>query len=172
MIKTDISKIYNETGNRIVNKVTENIALNEELRYRPSGTRIITNELGQAESIFDNGRLWGFDVETAEYSKLISYFTDARVTKRSESLKCHVLKYLMVRFPNETETDKLKLINVIKTISTDDFEILQSEAKDDDAWFGDSGIQNSIWKDPKNPINNKRVKVVKLKNDGYRIERK
>lgn len=166
--KTNPSNLTDDTGHRIVNRITENIALNEELRYKPQGTKIDMN----GERFFDEGQLWGFDIETAPYEKLISYYTDARVTKRGESLKSLVLKYCMVRFPNETARDKVKLINVIKTISITDFEMLQAEAKNDEAWFGDSGLQNQIWLDPTNPINKKNVKMVKTKNDGFLIKRK
>lgn len=170
--KLNYSDIKDETGNRIKNRITEDIALSEELRYRASGTRI--NERGEA--YFDEGQLWGFDDETADYSKMISYFTDARVTKRSPSLISLVLRKLAVRFSNELERDKVALTTQIKKLisyfTVQDIEVILSEAKNDGAWFGDAGIQNQVFPRKDNPLNRPNSKMIKLKNDGFTIVRK
>lgn len=167
--KTLVKDLNGDVGHRIVNRITENIAINEELRFLPLGLFRIDN---WGNRIDLPSRLWGFDPETAPYPKMISYFTDARVTKRSPSLKRHVLAHCMVRFPVETARDKTKLIQVIRTISITDFDILFSEAKNEPTWFSDSGFQDRIWPDPNNPINRGNVKFVKLSNERFEIRKK
>lgn len=159
-----INKLTDETGNRQVDLLTEDLALTKELEYKPMGNYI--NSLGQ--KVFDSGRLWGFDVNTADYSKLLSYFTDARVTKRSQSLICHVLRKIAVRFPNEMTTDKESIIR-ISGISREEFEKIQSEAKNDPAWFGEVGFQNMVRLD--GSLHSNRAEIIK-KHDIIKVRHK
>ena len=165
----NIYDLNKDTGQRIVDRITEDIALNDELKYVPLGKFTI---VGRGNKKYTRERLWGFDSKTATYVKLISYFSDARVTHTSDSLKSYVLKHCMVRFPTETARDKIKLITVIKTISILDFDMMFSEARNDSQFFSDSGFQDRIWLDPKNPINKGNTVFVKLKNERFEIRRK
>lgn len=140
--KVDIKDIYDERGKRIVNTITEDIALSEELRYRAPGVRI--NMYG--EKIHDEGQLWGFDPETATYSKMLSYATDPRIKKRSTALKMLVLRKIAVRFPDEMSRDKTKIANTFR-VSLEEIELIQSNAKNDAAWFGEVGFHGKQYYD-------------------------
>jgi len=150
--------IFDQSKNNDLTAYGEAVRLSNELRYKPSGTRI--NSLG--ESYFDNGRLWGFDVETAEYGKLLSYFTDARIKKRSQSLIVFILRVISIRFPNEYQNDKLK---INKIVGKSERELIQSETKDEVEWLGEVGFQNRVRLDKS--LNIKNVKSIKTKHGWF-----
>lgn len=154
--------MFDQTREKELSTYGEAVRLSNELRYRPSGTRI--NILG--EVVNDSGRLWGFDIETAEYSKLLSFFSDTRVTKRSASLIAFVNRILAIRFPNEYARDKTKIEAVI---SKREFELIQSEAKNEVEWAGCVGYQNMVRLD--GSLTNKKLTVIR-KGDKLEIRSK
>ncbi len=135
----------------------ESVRLSNELRLIPDGTKLILNEANVLVKVFTGGRLWGFDIETASYGKLLSYFTDSRIKKRSESLIAFVNRILSIRFPNEYAQDKNK---IEKIIGYSEYSLIQSEAKNEMEWFGEVSYQNKVRLD--GSLTNPNVRIEKL----------
>lgn len=157
---------FDQTRKDEKNTYGESVRLSNELRLIPSGNvakiSTLTSEL---EMVFSEGRPWGFDVETAEYGKLLSYFTDNRIKKRSQSLISFVNRVLAIRFPTEYAQDKIK---IEKIIGHSEYLLIQSVAKNETEWLGEVSYQNMVRLD--GSLTNPNVKISKLK-DGSIISK-
>lgn len=150
--------------------IDEDVALGKELTYHIP-TVVGIDELGNP--IKDRPRYWGFDVQTADYEKLISYFSDKKVTKRSDALISYVLRKCAVRFPVEFARDKKKLHTQIKKynplFNLKEFELIESHATNDPEFFGRASLQNNQLFNGK--LNNRRSKIVKQRNGKFTVIR-
>ena len=155
---------FDQTRKDEKNTYGESVRLSNELRYRPLGTKMVTDPITtKLVSVIDEGRLWGFDVETAEYGKLLSYFTDKRIKKRSASLIAFVNRILSIRFTTDYNNDKLK---IEKVIGRAEMELIQSETKNEIEWVGEVSYQNMVRLD--GSLTNNRVRSVKLKDGSFK----
>lgn len=148
---------------------SEDVALSEALTYK--APQLIIRRDGT--EYYTLPRYWGFDVWSASYEKLISYFSDARITNRSNALISLVLRKTAVRFPTEYARDKTKLFDMIKKFNPlfdlNEIELIESNATNDPAFFGGASIQNLQLFNGK--LTNPRSKFIKLKNEEFKIVR-
>lgn len=158
--------IFDQNRSGETNPYGESVRLSNELRFIPAGNVLRENSFGDLESVWSDGRQWGFDIETADYTKLINYFSDTRIKKRSASLIAFVNRIIAVRFPTEYSQDKDK---IDKLISMREFELIQSEAKNEVEWFGQVSYQNMIMLD--GSLTNTKVKTTILRDGSIRMEK-
>lgn len=139
----------------------EAVRISNELRYSPSGNKINSD----GELFFDKGRLWRFDSETADYSKFTAWLNDSTI-KKSQSLFWFVIRIMAIRFPEKHSEIRINLAENHKL----EFDLILSQMKNDMAWVGTVGYSNMVRLD--DSLLNLNNRVVKLKNDGYKIVRK
>ena len=160
--------IFDQTRKDELTPYGESVRLSNELRLIPQGTKIIIDEItNQPKSVFDEGRLWGFDIETADYGKLLSYFTDNRIKKRSQSLISFVNRILSIRFVTEYNNDKIK---IHKVIGKSEMTLIQSESKNDMDWAGMVSYQNNVRLD--GSLTNHKVQSIKKRNGSIEIRKR
>lgn len=167
--KQDFSLRLGDDGQEKTDTNSEDIRLAEELRYKPVGNKMGFDSLLKPAMIWDKGRLWGFDVETADYSKMVSYFTDARVTKRNPSSISFVMRKIAVRFDALFTQDKVKLSSV-SGLPLNELELIESNATNDTAFTGSAGMQNMVMYN--GSLDNPNVRTEKLRNGTIRSKRK
>ena len=160
-LKLDNNLLLDDQGKRNITTTAEAVALANELRYKPNSSRIIVNDLGESIKIFEAGRLWGFDCETCTFQKLMSYFTGK--IKRSQSLISFVIRIMALRFPKEYHENKNR---IEKLIGKDEYEIIESNKRNEINWLGECGFQNMVYYTKLK----KNVNVIKGKNDRITIK--
>jgi len=134
-------------------KYGEAVRLSNELRFRPAGN-VIKIIVGVSQTVWDEGRLWGFDIETASFNRLMSYFTDNRIKKRSQSLITFVLSVIQWRFPTEFHNDRNK---ITKLVSVSEFNLIETKTKKEVEYLGTKGYSGTVRLDgslkrPKNKV--------------------
>jgi hypothetical protein len=103
----------------------------------------------------------GFDVETCSLLDITKYIKTH--PKISQSLLMFLYRIMAVRFPTDFKIMKKTSPHKLE------MELIESEAKNDIAWLGEVGFQNSVRLD--NSLTIPSVKVIKEKNDKLRIEK-
>lgn len=156
--------LFDQTRKDELTSYGESVRLSNELRFIPAGNVLKETNIG-TEYVWSDGRIWGFDVETADYSKLISYFSDNMIKKRSVSLIAFINRICAIRFSTEYTQD----IDVNRLISMREFELIQSEAKNEVEWFGEVSYQNKVMLD--GSLTNHNVGVITLNNVSVIIEK-
>ena len=145
-------------GFKIINfsKVEEAKRLANELRSTKSWNDVTPCGLPRM-----NPAVKGFDVETCSLLDITKYIKTH--PKISQSLLMFLYRIMAVRFPTD--------FKIIKKTSPHklEMELIESEAKNDIAWLGEVGFQNSVRLD--NSLSIPSVKVIKEKNDKLRIEK-
>jgi len=129
--------MLDQTREREQSEYGEAVRLSNELRFLPTG-RFKIDSKGNRLNL--PSRLWGFDIETADYSKVMSYFSPI-VTKRSQSLTAFVNRVLSVRFPTEYHNDKRLRTRLV---SEKEQELIQSVKKNEVEWFGEVGYHGKV----------------------------
>jgi hypothetical protein len=109
--------------------------LANELRSKPA--RTVINTYGSRTVRTDIPAKQGFDIETASFKTMVNYLADSRI-KKSESIIQFIHKVLHWRFEAEYNAKKDKIFNRFKL----EKEMIQSNAKRDIEWLGESGFQN------------------------------
>lgn len=105
----------------------------------------------------------GFDCETADFSTMVNYLGDPRI-KKSDSLITYVHRIMAVRFPDEYAQNRDKIHKRFKI----EYEMIQSNAKNDAAWLGQVGFTNMIRQDgslsrPTSEVNVSKHDIVQIK---------
>ena len=113
---------------------SEAVRLSNELRARPSITYIDVHGVR-----VDIPVKQGFDCETADFNTMVNWLADTRI-KKSESLIAFVHRILAVRFPNEYTLYRDNINDRYRL----EYEMIQSNAKNDIFWMGEVGFQNKV----------------------------
>jgi len=156
----DQSKIRNDSGKTSITQEAEAVRLSNELRSIPARSYI--NNKGVR---IDIPAKRGFNCETCDFMYMVNWLADTRINK-SESLIAFVHRIMAVRFPTEYEHNKDK-INARYKI---EYELIQSESKNDIEWFGKVGFQNNVRLD--GSLNNTKSKIIKQRNGEIKVMRK
>jgi hypothetical protein len=101
----------------------------------------------------------GFDIETCEFKDIKKYITNTPII--SQSLLMFMYRIMALRFPKDYQTIKKK------SPINRELNLIESDAKNDIAWFGEVGFQNCVRLD--NSLTKKNIKVLKRKNDRLEI---
>jgi len=126
--------------------------LANEFRAKPA--HIHTNQVGKKINYPATG---GFDPETCTQRDLINIITMRGKISMSKLMSAY--RYLAVRFPVEFAIRKKNAPAHLKL----ELELIESEAKNDIAWFGQVGFQNMVRLDGSLTIKN--TKIMKKPND-------
>ncbi len=137
------------------------VRLSNELRAKPSSTYLHPTT-GQRVDI---PARQGFDCETADFMTMVNWLADTRI-KKSESLIAFIHRIMAVRFPTEYAQNKDK----IQARYQLEYEMIQSNSKNDVSWFGEVGFSNKVRLD--GSLTNPDSKVVRKRNDEIKIVRK
>ena len=152
--------LFDQTRMFELSSYGESVRLSNELRYSPSGNK--KNHDGF--KFFDNGRLWGFDCETADYSNFTLWLSNTNI-KKSQSLFWFVIRIMAWRFPERHSEIRVNLAENHRL----EFDLILSQMKKEAEWVGTVSYQNMVRLDATlTDVNNR---IVKLKNDTFRIER-
>ena len=106
----------------------------------------------------------GFNCETADYSYFKNWLNSNN--KKSESLFWFVIRIMAIRFPEKHIDIKMNLASRHRL----EFDLILSQMKNETEWVGTVGYSQMVRLD--DSLLNLNNRVVKLKNDGYKIVRK
>ena len=154
----DQTKLLKDDNSISLTTEAEAVRLSNELRPQPSRTIIAV----RGERI-DIPARQGFNCETCDFMTMVNWLADTRIEK-SESLIAFVHRVMAVRFPDEYTQNKDKIQDRYQI----EYEMIQSNAKNDISWLGEVGFQNMVRLDKS--LNNVNTRIVKLKDDAFRIE--
>lgn len=151
---------FDQTRKNELSYYGESVRLANELRAKPS--RFYIDDEGNR---IDIPGKQGFDIEDADFMTIVNWLADTR-NEKSESLIAFVHRCLSVRFPTEYAQYKDNIINRYKM----EYEMIQSNSRNEIEWLGEVGFQNKIRLD--NSLNINNVKIIKDRNENIRIVRK
>lgn len=157
----DQTKLVTDSNKLAITEEAESIRLSNELRAKPM-TSYIHATTGLR---VDVPAKQGFDCETADFMTMVNWLADTRI-KKSESLIAFVHRIMSVRFPTEYAQNRDKIQARYKL----EFEMIQSNAKNDIEWFGEVGFQNQVRLD--GSLNNTKSKIIKQRNGEIKVMRK
>lgn len=138
-------------------KVEEAKRLADELRSKPA-TIIKADNFHHFEDIIKPA-VKGFDVETCSLLDITKYIKTH--PKISQSLLMFLYRIMAVRFSTDFKIMKKTSPHKLE------IELIESQAKNDIAWLGEVGFQNSVRLDQS--LSLKSVNVIKAKNDQLRF---
>jgi len=150
---------FDQSKEKIISYEGEAIRLSNELRAKPFHSYISIS----GERI-DIPAVQGFDCETCTFMDMVNWLADTRI-KKSESLIAFVHRIMSIRFPTEYAQNRDKIQARYKL----EYEMIQSNSKNDIEWFGEVGFSNKVRLDGSLTDNNNRV--VKQRNDEIKIVR-
>jgi len=156
----DQTKIRKDDGHISNTPEGEAVRLSNELRAMPARTYLNPDGIR-----VDVPAKRGFDCETADFQTMIDWLADTRI-KKSNSLVMFVYRILAVRFPTEYAQNKSNIDNRLKL----EYELIQSNAKNDVFWFGEVGFSGLVRLDGSLNRNNNRS--VKQRNGEIKIVKK
>jgi hypothetical protein len=154
------SKIRKDDGNMSLTLEAEAIRLSNELRAQPARSYINIHGVR-----VDLPAKQGFDCETADFMTMVNWLADTRIIK-SESLIVFVHRILSVRFPTEYAQYRDNINARYKL----EYEMIQSNAKNDIFWLGEVGFSNMVRYD--NSLTNNKNKILKQRNGEIKVIRK
>jgi len=152
--------LFDQTKERKITFEGEAVRLSNELRAKPSRTFIDIDG-----NRVDIPTKQGFDCETVDFMTMVNWLADTRI-KKSESLIAFVHRIMSVRFSTEYAQYKDKINSRYKL----EYEMIQSNSKNDASWFGEVGFSNMVRYD--GILNDNRNKVVIKRNEEVVIRRK
>ena len=106
----------------------------------------------------------GFNCETSHYNDFVAWLNDVTIRK-SQSLFWFVIRIMAIRFPEKHIDIKMSLAERHKL----EFDLILSQMKTEIEWVGTVGYSQMVRLD--NSLLNLNNRVIKLKNDGYKIVR-
>lgn len=112
----------------------EAVRLSNELRSKPAHSYIGTDGIR-----YDIPAKSGFDIETCDVAEIKALLNNSTI-KKSHSLLTFVHRICCVRFPDEYA----RLRDVIEARFKLEHELIQSEAKNEIEWFGETGYHNLV----------------------------
>tara|TARA_R110002126_G_scaffold245341_1_gene388522 strand:- start:25 stop:489 length:465 start_codon:yes stop_codon:yes gene_type:complete len=136
--------------NKKLDKTFEGEAVRLKNDIAPKAAYTTTNDRGD---IFNHPAKRGIHIETDSFLDIINWLADTRI-KKSESSRAFVHRCLSVRFPDKYAQNKSKIDNRYKL----EQEMIESNSKNDVAWFGEVGFSNMVRLDGSlTKLNNKVV---------------
>jgi hypothetical protein len=105
----------------------------------------------------------GFDIETCDVAEIKAWLNDPTI-KKSHSLISFVHRICCVRFPDEYA----RFRDAIKARFKLEHELIQSEAKNEIEWFGETGYHNMVRLDKSVEYTDK-LNVVKMQDGRIRF---
>lgn len=153
--------LFNQNRNNEQTSYGESVRLSNELRYFVGGNRINLD----GDIVYDKPRLWGFDVETANYNKFTFWLNDVTI-KKSQSLFWFAIRIMAWRF-QEKHTEIKTNLSINDQL---EFDLILSQMKKETEWVGTVSYANMVRLD--GSLSNNKNKVVKGNNDDYKIIRK
>jgi len=151
--------MFDQTREREQTPYGESVRLSNELRSKLATTKFTAIGLENVPV------KWGFDCETAPYSDFITWLNDGTIRK-SQSNFWFTIRIMVWRFP----TKYTEIKNNLASRRRLEFDLIVSQLKKEVEWVGTVGYQNMVRLD--DSLTNPRVKIVKLRNGGYKIVRK
>jgi hypothetical protein len=139
----------------------EAVRLANELRSRAA--RTILDQWGGREDIPARK---GFDVETCDLEVLRTWLNNLSI-KKSASLIMFVHRIIAVRFPDKYANIQ-RFVNKSKGF-TNEYQLIQSEARNEVEWFGEVGFQNMVRLD--GSLSKSHVKPRKVKGGKFTFKR-
>lgn len=112
----------------------ESVRLSNELRAKPAHTVI-----GVRGMRFDYPAKDGFDIETCTVRQIQNWINNSTI-KKSQSLLMFVFRIFCVRFPIEYAEQK----KLIDARFQREMEYIESQAKNEIEWFGQTGYSNFV----------------------------
>jgi len=158
--KFDQNRITDDSNNIIETPYSQAVRLSNELRSKPART-YIDSATGQR---IDVPAKIGFDIETCTILQIKNWIND-RTIKKSEALLMFVHRVLAMRF--ETEYSQMK--DKIDSRFLQEYDLIQSEKRNEIEWLGDVGYSNLTRLD--RSINNSKNKIVRQKNGSIKVVR-
>tara|TARA_R110002110_G_scaffold90783_1_gene235987 strand:- start:110 stop:580 length:471 start_codon:yes stop_codon:yes gene_type:complete len=140
--------------------IGEYTRLVEEIKPRKASFFI--NSLGNRIDIPERK---GIDIEKCEFMDIVNWLADTRIKKSNTSI-CFAHRMMAVRFSNDYATHRNKINNRFKL----EYEMIQSNSKNDPSWLGEVGFSNMIRLDKS--LTNPLTKTMKLKNDIIQVIKK
>lgn len=159
--------LFDQTRESELSSYGESVRLSNELRAVQSSqyTRLVDNGFGSFDNkTFNIPAKWGFNCETADYSDFTTWLNSD--IKKSESLFWFVIRIMAWRFPEKHSEMRLN-IAVRKQL---EFDLILSQMKKESEWIGTVGYSGMVRLD--GSLTNSKNRIVKLKNDGFKIVRK
>lgn len=159
--------LFDQTREREQSSYGESVRLSNELRAIPSNqyTRLVVNEFGSLDNkTFNIPAKWGFNCETANYSDFTTWLNSD--IKKSQSLFWFVIRIMLWRFPQK-HTEIKSNMSVNRHL---EFDLILSQMKKESEWLGTVGYSGMVRLD--GSLTNPKNRIIKLKNDGFKIIRK
>ena len=153
-----ILPLFDQTRKDEESSYGESVRLSNELRSQNAHSYI--SVMGER---VDTPIKKGFDIETANYLDFQNWLNSDN--KKSESLFWFVIRIMAIRFPEKHIDIKMSLAEKHKL----EFDLILSQMKNEIEWIGTVGYSQMVRLD--NSLLNLNNRVVKLKNDGYKIVR-
>jgi len=132
----------------------------EEIKPRKSSFFI--NSLGERRDMAERK---GIDIEKCDFIEIVNWLADTRIKKSNTSI-CFAHRIMSVRFPDDYAKHRNKINRRFKL----EYEMIQSNSKNDPAWIGEVGFSNFIRLD--GSLTNPLTKTMKLKNDIIQVIKK
>jgi len=154
---TDQSKVKEGRNPSTIGEYTR---LVNEIKAKPA--KFFINSLGERVDI--PAKL-GIDIETCTFTDIINWLADTRI-KKSQTNIAFAHRIMSVRFPTEYAQHRDKINNRYKL----EYEMIQSNSKNDPSWIGEVGFANKVRLD--NSLTNPLTITEKLKNDVVRVRKK
>lgn len=140
----------------------EAVRLSNEFRAKPQTT--INQKVGNKFVDVTIPAIQGFDVETCEFTTLIKWLQTKR--KKSQSQISFIHRILSIRFSVKYAQYRTMIDKKFKI----EFELIQSQSKNEVEWVGLCGFQNNVRLDKS--LTNNKVKVIQNKDNTIKVMRK
>ena len=129
--------LFNQSKKKELSNEGECVRLSNELRFQTEETKIINGDT----VLTRKARPWGFDIETATLSKIMSYLNDNSI-KKSPSLISLCLRIISVRFKTEFNGNAKQ--DLIKYTSPKEQSLIRQKSKNNVNWFGEVGYFGKV----------------------------
>ena len=159
MITFDQTTIRNDAGKISLTPESEAVRLYNDVLPKPAKFGI--DSQGKR---YDFPAKRGIDLVTCTFMDAVNWLADTRI-KKSESSIGFVHRFLSDKFPNEYAQNRDKIDSRYKL----EYEMIQSNSKNDVTWLGEVGFQNMVRLD--DSLTNPNVRLLKLRNGEINIVR-
>lgn len=161
-----ILPLFDQTRKNERSSYGESVRLSNELRAVPSYEKTVfdTDIQGGGVKTITIPAKWGFNCETADYKDFNTWLNST--VKKSASLFWFVIRIMAWRFPQKHAEMRTNLAERRKL----EFDLILSQMKREFEWVGTVGYSGMVRLD--GSLTKPHNKIIKLKNDGYKIVRK
>jgi len=160
MITFDQTTIRNDAGKISLTPESEAVRLYNDVLPKPAKFGI--DSQGKR---YDFPAKRGIDLVTCTFMDAVNWLADTRI-KKSESSIGFVHRFLSDKFPNEYAQNRDKIDSRYKL----EYEMIQSNSKNDIAWLGEVGFSELVRSD--GSLSNSKNRIVKQRSGEIKIVRK